>query len=104
MSRGNVTDGIESDAEAKPDLFLIFLSLFGLPLGVLLVAVPALLVIIIILKNRKLRKKPNSIFYVNILITDVIAILVQLAILFLYQRQYHCKDIAFGREINSLCH
>ena len=55
----------------------MYLSLFGLPLWVLLVAVPALVVIIIILKNRKLREKSNNIFYVNVLITDVISILVR---------------------------
>ena len=55
----------------------MYLSLFGLPLCVLLVTVPALVVIIIILKNRKLREKSNNIFYVNVLITDVISILVR---------------------------
>ena len=54
ISRDNDIGGIESETEAKPNSFLMYLSLFGLPLGVLLVAVPALVVIIIILKNRKL--------------------------------------------------
>ena len=67
----------KSDTEAKSYLFLIYLNLFGLPLGVLLVVVPALAVIIIILKNRKLRKRKNNIFYVNLLITDVVAILIR---------------------------
>ena len=62
VSRGNDIDGIESETEAKPNSFLVYLSLFGLPLGVLLVAVPALVVIIIILKNRTLREKSNNIF------------------------------------------
>ena len=77
VSRDNDTDGIESDTEAKPDSYLMYLSLFGLPLGVLLVVILALAVIIIILKNRKLRKKSSKIFYVNVLIADVIAILVR---------------------------
>ena len=77
MSKGNDTGGIESDTEAKPNSFLMYLSLFGLLLCVLLVTVPALVVIIIILKNRKLREKSNNIFYVNVLITDVISILVR---------------------------
>ena len=67
----------KSDTEAKSYPFLIYLNLFGLPLGVLLVVVPALAVIIIILKNRKMRKKKNNIFYVNLLITDVVAILIR---------------------------
>ena len=76
-SGDNETSGIESDTEAKPNPFLSYLTLFGLPLGVLIVIVPALTVIIIVLKNRKLRKKNNNIFYVNLLITDVVAILVR---------------------------
>ena len=77
VSRDNDTDDIESDTDTKPNSFLMYLSLFGLPLCVLLVTVPALVVIIIILKNRKLREKSNNIFYVNVLITDVISILVR---------------------------
>ena len=77
VSRDNDTDGIESDTKVKPNSFLMYLSLFGLPLCVLLVTVPALVVIVIILKNRKLREKSNNIFYVNVLITDVISILVR---------------------------
>ena len=52
----------KSDTEAKSYLFLIYLNLFGLPLGVLLVVVPALAVSIIILKNKKLRKKRTTSF------------------------------------------
>ena len=77
ISKDNNTNGIGSETEAKPNSFLMYLSLFGLPLGVVLVAVPALVVIIIILKNRKLREKSYYIFYVNVLITDLIAILVR---------------------------
>ena len=55
--------------------FLTYLNLIGLSLGVLLVIVPALIVIIIVLKNRKLREKHNNIFYVNLLIVDVVATL-----------------------------
>ena len=53
------------------------MNLFGLPLGVLLVVVPALTVIIIVLKSTKLRQKNNNIFYVNLLIADVVATLVR---------------------------
>ena len=48
-----------------------------MPLGVLLVAVPALVVIIIILKNRTLREKSNNIFYANLLISDVVTAIVR---------------------------
>ena len=67
----------ESDTEAKSHPFLIYLNLYGFPLGVLLVVVPALTVIIIILKNRKLREENKNIFYVNLLITNVVAILIR---------------------------
>ena len=76
-SGDNETSSIEPDTEAKPSSFLIYLSLFGLPLGVLLVVVPAVTVIIIILKNRKLREKNNNIFYVNLLITNVVTMLIR---------------------------
>ena len=39
--------------------------------------VPVMVVIIIVLKNRKLREKSNNIFYVNLLITDVVATLIR---------------------------
>ena len=67
----NSTD-VESDTEATPHSFLIYLSLFGLPFGVFLVIVPALVVIIVILKIRKLRAESSKIFYVNLLIIDVV--------------------------------
>ena len=76
-SGDNETNGIEPDTEAKPNPFLMYLTLFGLPLGVLMVVVPAMTVIVIVLKNRKLRKKNNNIFYVNLLITDIVATLVR---------------------------
>ena len=67
--------------ESKPDEtvppLVTLVILFGLPLGVLLVAVPSLAVIIVILKNRKLREKNNNVFYVNLLIADVLTILVR---------------------------
>ena len=56
-SGDNETSNIESDAEAKPNTFLMYLNLFGLPLGVLMVVISALTVIIIVLKNRKLSRK-----------------------------------------------
>ena len=77
VSSNNETNRTESDTEANPHPFLIYLNLFGLPLGVLLVVVPALTVIIIILKNRRLREKSNNIFYVNLLIADVVTALLQ---------------------------
>ena len=77
VSSGNETNStdIESDTEAKPHSFLIYLSLFGLPFGVFLVIVPALVVIIIVLKNRKLRAESSKIFYVNLLVSDVVTTL-----------------------------
>ena len=72
-SSSNETRITESDVEAATHPLV---TLFGLPLGVLLVAVPSLAVIIIILKNRKLREKNNNVFYVNLLISDVLFMLV----------------------------
>ena len=42
----SIESDIELDTESRPSSFLIYLNLFGLPLGVLLVVVPALTVII----------------------------------------------------------
>ena len=77
VSSSNETNSIdiESDTEAKRHSFLIYLSLFGLPFGVFLVIVPALVVIIIVLKNRKLRAESSKIFYVNLLISDIVTTL-----------------------------
>ena len=78
-SSSNETRITESGTEAMsvthPLVTLVIL--FRLPLGVLLVVVPSLAVIIIILKNRKLREKNSNVFYVNLLIADVLTILVQ---------------------------
>ena len=75
VSSNKETNSIEAEAKSHP--FLTYLTLFGLPLGVLLVVVPALTVIIIVLKNRKLRRESSKIFYVNLLITDVVATLIR---------------------------
>ena len=75
LSGDSETDSTESDTEARANPVLVYLSLFGLPLGVLLVVVPALTVIIIVLKNRKLRRESSKIFYVNFLVTDVLTTL-----------------------------
>ena len=72
----NETNSTESDTDGKPHTFMTYFILFGLPLGVFLVVVPAMAVIIIILKNRKLREKSN-IFYINLLITDVVATVIR---------------------------
>ena len=77
VSSNNETSSADSDTEANPNSVLVYLSLFGLPLGVLLVVVPALTVIIIVLKNRKVRRESSKIFYVNLLITDVVTALSQ---------------------------
>ena len=78
LSISNGTRIIESDTEATTHpLATAYLILFGLPLGVLLVVVPALTVIIIVLKNRRLREKNINIFYVNLLIADVLTVLVR---------------------------
>ena len=76
MKQTACTD-VESDTEAKPHSFLIYLSLFGLPFGVFLVIVPALVVIIIVLKNRKLRVESSKIFYVNLLVSDIVTTLIR---------------------------
>ena len=73
----NEANSTESDTDGKPHTFMTYFILFGLPFGVLLVVVPAMAVIIIILKNRKLREKSNNIFYVNLLITDVVATVIR---------------------------
>ena len=70
----NSTD-VESDTETKLHSFLIYLSLFGLPFGVLLVIISALVVIIVVLKNRKLKAESSKIFYVNRLVSDVVTTL-----------------------------
>ena len=49
-------------AEATTHPLVTLLILFGLPFGVLFVVVPSLTVIIIILKNRKLKEIYNNIF------------------------------------------
>ena len=59
---------------------MTYLILLGVSLGVLLVVIPSLAVIIVILKNGKLREKNNNIFYVNLLIADVLTVLVRLII------------------------
>ena len=74
-SSDNETSSTESDTEAKPNSFLMYLNLFGLSFGVLLVVVSALAVVIIILKNKQLRKESGKIFYANVLIADVIIVL-----------------------------
>ena len=71
----NETRIIETDAEATTHPLVSLMILFVLPFGVLLVVVPSLTVIIIILKNRKLKEIHNNIFYVNLLIADVLTIL-----------------------------
>ena len=71
-SSGSEMSNTKSDVEATTYPYLI---LFGFPLGVLLVVVPAMAVIIVILKNRKLREKNNNIFYVNLLVADVVCTL-----------------------------
>ena len=73
----NETNITESDTKATTHPFLTYLILFGFPLAVVLVVVPALVVIITILKNRKLREKNNNIFYANLLIADVMTILLR---------------------------
>ena len=72
----NETNITGYDIEATTHPLVSYLILFGLPLGVLLVVTPAMAVIVIIMKNRKLRKKNSNVFYVNLLIADVFAILV----------------------------
>ena len=97
VSSDNETSSTESDTEAKQSLFLIYLNLFGLPLGVLLVVVPALTVIIIVLKNRKLKRESSKIFYVNLLITYVISTLMRwvftstIVITYLLGNNLNCK-------------
>ena len=77
LYRNNGTRITESDTEATTHpLVTTYLILFALPFGVLLVVVPVLTVIIIILKNRKLREKNSNIFYVNLLIADMLTMLV----------------------------
>ena len=73
----NETRIAESDIEAMTHPLVTLMILFGLPFGVLLVVVPSLTVIIIILKNRKLKERYNNIFYVNLLIGDVLAALIR---------------------------
>ena len=52
-----------------------YLTLFLISLGATFVLVPTLAIIIIVLKNRKLKEKNSNIFYVNLLVADVLATL-----------------------------
>ena len=74
-SSSNETSISEVDTEAAVHPLVSYLTLFILSLGAIFVLIPTLAVIIIVLKNRKLKEKNTNIFYVNFLIADVFAIL-----------------------------
>ena len=80
-SSGNGTNVTEADIVVANHPAVSYLILFGLTVLVILAVVPALAVIIIVLKDRKLREKNNNVFYVNLLIADVIASLTNWMIL-----------------------
>ena len=74
-SSSNETSISEVDTEAGVLPLVSYLTLFLISFGAIFVLVPTLAVIIIVLKNRKLKEKNNNIFYVNLLVADVLATL-----------------------------
>ena len=74
-SSSNETSISKVDIEAGVHPLVSYLTLFLVSLGAIFVLVPTLAVIIIVLKNRKLKEKNNNIFYVNLLIADVLGTL-----------------------------
>ena len=72
-SSGNGTSITEVDTVGATHPAASYLILFGLTVLVILAVVPALAVIIIVLKDRKLKEKNNNVFYVNLLIADVLS-------------------------------
>ena len=74
-SSSNETSISKVETEATVHPLMSYLTLFLLSSGAIFVLVPTLVVIIIVLKNKKLKEKNNNIFYVNLLVVDVLAIL-----------------------------
>ena len=74
-SSSNETSISKVDIEAGVHPLVSYLTLFLVSLGAIFVLIPTLAVIIIVLKNRKLKEKNNNIFYVNLLVADVLATL-----------------------------
>ena len=74
-SSSNETSISEVDTQSGVHPLESYLTLFILSLGAIFVLIPTLAVIIVVLKNRKLKEKNANIFYVNFLIADVFAIL-----------------------------
>ena len=69
-SSGNETNITEADIVVATQPAVSYLILTVL---LILAVVPALTVIIVVFKEKKLREKNNNIFYVHLLIADVIA-------------------------------
>ena len=64
-------------AEIATRSIIAYLILLILSLGALLVTIPTLTLIAVVLKNRKLRRKRNNVFYLNLLVADVLAALLR---------------------------
>jgi len=68
-----LNDGLNNHSNGTIPLYLTYLKLFGLLFGALFVTIPALIMIAVIVKNRKRRNINNIkyIFFTNLLIADV---------------------------------
>ena len=66
-------DGLSNHSNQTIPLYLTYLKLFGLTLGVPLVTIPAMIMIAIMVKSRKHRdvNNRNNIFFANLLIADI---------------------------------
>ena len=72
-------DDLSNHSNQTIPLYLTYIKLFGLTVGVPLVTIPALIVIAIIVKNRQQRNIRN-IFFVNFLIADIVFALIHWSI------------------------
>ena len=73
-SSGRVANSSELDIETTVHPLVTYLIV---SIVTLLVVIPALTIIIIVLKNRKLRDNNSNVLYVNLLITDMMAALIR---------------------------
>ena len=69
-SNTTLLDVLSDHSNQTIPLYLTYIKLFGLTVGVPLVTIPALIVIAIIVKNRQ-QRNTNNIFFVNLLIADI---------------------------------
>ena len=73
ISNESSSNEISIGSEVATRSIIAYLILLILSLGALLVTIPTLTLIAVVLKNRKLRSKRNNVFYLNLLVADVLA-------------------------------